>query len=504
MWHDRQAYYLYHQRYGDDTCLWANSEICSSTGTTLFTDIHQCRFAEQFLFQLQLWFDPNASAQYVCSEAYWQGGHWERWAIARLEQLCKQFFEFLTSFVHSTAEEGLNKYYLTHSFSPGIHISMWSTHFHLGHLFSPETPISTWNPHFHLKPPFSPGTPTSNPLKPPTNHQKSHHFQRTHDDQPDKIQFAIRGVSRKRFVWNAYLLKPMSSILNRDWFLEIIHGFVSQSHISIFGRSVYVCLIARRSTRFAGTRFLKRGANYAGDVANEVESEQIVVDGHRMCSFTQMRGSIPSHWSQDISKMVPKPPISLDISDPFAVTAGKHYNRLMYHFGSPIIVLNLVKKREKRRHESILTADMTKSINYLNQFLPPHHRIRYYHFDMAKKSHSGNVMGSLSKYAETFLQKTGLFFKDLHKVTFQTGIVRVNCVDCLDRTNTAQFAIGKTGMNIVGDDFLRGNCVKWTKFDNICIFSVGLSTVPDGLFEVSTEIGVWLRLCHHVGKPVWR
>lgn len=252
-------------------------------------------------------------------------------------------------------------------------------------------------------------------------------------------------MSRKRFVWNAYLLKPMTSILNRDWFLEIIHGFVSQSHISIFGRSVYVCLIARRSTRFAGTRFLKRGANYAGDVANEVESEQIVVDGHRLCSFTQMRGSIPSHWSQDISKMVPKPPISLDISDPFAVTAGKHYNRLMNHFGSPIIVLNLVKKREKRRHESILTADMTTSINYLNQFLPAHHRIRYYHFDMAKKSHSGNVMGSLSKYAEIFVQKTGLFFKDLHKVTFQTGVVRVNCVDCLDRTNTAQFAIGKTG-----------------------------------------------------------
>ena len=25
----------------------------------------------------------------------------------------------------------------------------------------------------------------------------------------------------------------------------------------------------------------------------------------------------------------------------------------------------------------------------------------------------------------------------------QTGVVRTNCVDCLDRTNTAQFAIGK-------------------------------------------------------------
>lgn len=237
----------------------------------------------------------------------------------------------------------------------------------------------------------------------------------------------------------------MSVILNRDWLLEVIHGFVSQSNISIFGRSVYVCLIARRSTRFAGTRFLKRGANFAGDVANEVESEQIVVDGQRMCSFTQMRGSIPSHWSQDISKIA-KPPISLDLSDPYAMTAGKHYSRLMFHFGAPIIILNLVKKREKRRHESILTADMTTSINYLNQFLPPQHRIKYHHFDMAKKSHGGNVMGSLAKFAENFVQKTGLFVKDTNDVSFQNGIVRVNCVDCLDRTNTAQFAIGKTAL----------------------------------------------------------
>lgn len=238
----------------------------------------------------------------------------------------------------------------------------------------------------------------------------------------------------------------MSKILNRDWLLEVIHGFVSQSNISIFGRSVHVCLIARRSTRFAGTRFLKRGANFAGDVANEVESEQIVTDGHRMCSFTQMRGSIPSHWSQDISKMVPKPPISLDLSDPYAMTAGKHYRRLIKHFGTPIIVLNLVKKREKRRHESILTDDMMTSINYLNQFLPAQHRIKYHHFDMAKKSHGGNVMGSLAKFAENFVQKTGLFFKDLNEISYQTGIVRVNCVDCLDRTNTAQFAIGKTAL----------------------------------------------------------
>lgn len=104
----------------------------------------------------------------------------------------------------------------------------------------------------------------------------------------------------------------MENIMHRDWSLEVIHGFISQSNLSIFGRPVYVCLVTRRSTRFAGTRYLKRGANFHGDVANvfdkkifsilrflfsispffvlqEVETEQIVIDGTRCSSFVQMR-----------------------------------------------------------------------------------------------------------------------------------------------------------------------------------------------------------------------
>lgn len=39
-------------------------------------------------------------------------------------------------------------------------------------------------------------------------------------------------------------------------------------------------------------------------------------------SFVQIRGSIPGHWSQDVSKMVPKPQISFDLSDPYGETSG--------------------------------------------------------------------------------------------------------------------------------------------------------------------------------------
>ncbi|XP_037958284.1 polyphosphoinositide phosphatase [Teleopsis dalmanni] len=294
----------------------------------------------------------------------------------------------------------------------------------------------------------------------------------------ERVDYAFRSCSRKRFVWNSFLLQSMKDIMLKDWLLEVTHGYVSQSSISIFGRHVNVCLIARRSTRFAGTRFLKRGANFQGDVANEVETEQIVTDGLRMCSFTQMRGSVPSHWSQDISKMVPKPPIQLDICDPYAQTPSRHFERLLFHYGAPIIMLNLVKKREKRKHESIISKELVNSIRYLNTFLPPHHRMKHIHFDMARKSRGGgNVMEMLADIAESVVQQTGMFFKAPgSERMYQTGIVRTNCVDCLDRTNTAQFAIGKC---VLGHQLDYLGFLKSAKleFDSDCV------TMLENLYE---------------------
>ncbi|KAL9540580.1 hypothetical protein PS6_010699 [Mucor atramentarius] len=65
------------------------------------------------------------------------------------------------------------------------------------------------------------------------------------------------------FVWNHYLLSSGFKNLNSKsgWILPLIYGFVDQAKISIFGRSIVVTLIARRSRYFAGARFLKRGVN---------------------------------------------------------------------------------------------------------------------------------------------------------------------------------------------------------------------------------------------------
>lgn len=234
----------------------------------------------------------------------------------------------------------------------------------------------------------------------------------------DEVQnYGIRIKPHEKFIWNTHLLSKVKKDLHPDWLLYITHGFVGQSNMNVFGRSFYVTLIARRSSKYAGTRFLKRGANFQGDVANEVETEQMVHDScvsslsqSHFTSFVQMRGSIPGHWKQDMGKMVGKPAITIDLYDPYAETASAHFNELLKRYGSPIIILNLVKQRERKKQEKLLSEEMSSAIKYLNQFLPPEHQIIYKTFDMARKNKSNaNVMRCLAGIARNAVMRTGIF-----------------------------------------------------------------------------------------------
>ena len=305
----------------------------------------------------------------------------------------------------------------------------------------------------------------------------SENFINSNDYDPFDDNYVYINPNMK-YVWNEHLLSAMCNVHN-DFFLYICHGFVSQTIMPITGRNLLITLIARRSKKYAGTRYLKRGSDCQGYPANEVETEQIVHDGNvssfrygLYTSYVQLRGSVPTYWSQNIVKIAPKPPINIDLKDPFFEAAGKHFNNLLYDYGSPTIVLNLVKRKEKKPQESILYNEFEEAIEYLNQFLPKQHQIMLIGFDMARtnKMKDQNVINLLSEIALYTLKKTGFFqnrniainrdsgwpkpntstskteYSSNYGPIMQTGITRVNCVDCLDRTNTAQFAIGRIAL----------------------------------------------------------
>lgn len=65
-------------------------------------------------------------------------------------------------------------------------------------------------------------------------------------------------------------------------------------------------------------------------------------------------------------------------------------------------------------------------------------------------SRDQDVIQTLETIAENVLNTTGFFHNgpsaDGAEASLQNGVCRTNCIDCLDRTNAAQFVIGKRAL----------------------------------------------------------
>ena len=64
-------------------------------------------------------------------------------------------------------------------------------------------------------------------------------------------------------------------------------------------------------------------------------------------------------------------------------------------------------------------------------------------------SRDQDVIGTLESIAEDVMTRTGFFRNGTYEsgeLSMQNGVARTNCIDCLDRTNAAQFVIGKRAL----------------------------------------------------------
>ncbi|XP_078441081.1 phosphoinositide phosphatase SAC3-like [Wolffia australiana] len=302
-----------------------------------------------------------------------------------------------------------------------------------------------------------------------------------------------KPVYSSMFVWNEFLVRGMSRHLkNSFWTVALVYGFFQQSKLSVSGKDFKLTLIARRSRHYAGTRYLKRGINDGGNVANDVETEQIVsadschLEGPvKMSSIVQNRGSIPLFWSQETSRLNLKPDIILHKRDQKYEATRRHFMNLAHRYGNPIIILNLIKTIEKRPRESVLRTEFVRAIDIINEDLPVENRLKFLHWDLHShfRKKTINVLGFLGQVADRALQSTGFFccqanpssitgntttwpvlegdddFSQSNSeenenhcspaeessaplVKFQNGVLRTNCIDCLDRTNVAQYMYG--------------------------------------------------------------
>ncbi|KAL6519560.1 Fimbrin, actin-bundling protein [Orobanche hederae] len=241
-----------------------------------------------------------------------------------------------------------------------------------------------------------------------------------------------------RFLWNNYMLEVLIDNKLDPYLLPVMQGSFQCFQAAIGKDILDVALIARRCTRRTGTRMWRRGADSDGFVANFVETEQIIQLNGYTASFIQVvRGSIPLLWDQ-IVDLTYKPKFEIVRPEEAPRVVERHFLDLRKKYGN-VLAVDLVNKHggEGRLCEKFgLAMEPVASDD-----------VRYLHFDFHRIC--GHVhferLSELYDQIEDFLIKSRylLLNEKGEKVEGQIGVVRTNCIDCLDRTNVTQSMIAR-------------------------------------------------------------
>lgn len=265
-------------------------------------------------------------------------------------------------------------------------------------------------------------------------------------------------IADDKFFWNKHMVKNFIESENKlfnPWILPIIQGYVQVEDCRVDTGQYFqigilpeqcievfkLCILSRRSRYRAGTRYKRRGVDEKGHCANYVETEQLIIFQNHELSFVQVRGSVPVFWSQVGFKYRPPPKMDKGESENCAAFE-QHFNNEIHTYG-PICAVNLV---DQTGSEKVIFDAYS---NYVYLYNSPF--ITYVTFDFheyCRGMHFENVSILINAIAE-IIKDMNYCWKDDHgHICSQKGVFRVNCVDCLDRTNVVQTAIGKAVMEI--------------------------------------------------------
>jgi hypothetical protein len=283
------------------------------------------------------------------------------------------------------------------------------------------------------------------------------------DNREEDVSKAFWQVVDDRFFWNRFLqskfIDAASSNSNSAYdafILPIMYGTFETRPIFLQGRHMHLALISRRSRFRAGTRYFRRGIDLDGHVANFNETEQILLlerqlipgsvpisdDYAANLSFVQIRGSIPVFWSE-INTLRYKPDLQImDLPDtPNAMRA--HFTALNKLYGTQSLV-NLVNQKGYEKP----VKDAYE--RYVDELDLPFVKYQYFDFHNECKKMRWDYINILVDRIKDDLNKDGYFRlsgDDPNPQKVQTGVVRTNCMDTLDRTNVVQATIAKWTLN---------------------------------------------------------
>ncbi|XP_066867188.1 synaptojanin-2 isoform X4 [Kogia breviceps] len=238
------------------------------------------------------------------------------------------------------------------------------------------------------------------------------------------------------FFWNQLLHVPLRQHQVRccDWLLKVICGVVAVRTVYASHKQAKACLISRISCERAGARFHTRGVNDDGHVSNFVETEQTIYMDDGVSSFVQIRGSVPLFWEQP-GLQVGSHHLRLNRGlEANAPAFDRHMVLLKEQYGKQVVV-NLLGGRGG---EEVLNRAFKKLL-WASCHAGDTPMINFDFHQFAKG-------GKLEKLENLLRPQLKLHWDDFDVFArgknvsprFQKGTLRMNCLDCLDRTNTVQ------------------------------------------------------------------
>lgn len=203
-------------------------------------------------------------------------------------------------------------------------------------------------------------------------------------------------------------------------------------------------------------------------------------------SFVMVRGSIPFFWGHERTTINPKPPVTIDFTtDPDNKITEDNFKQMFECYGNELCVLNLVKSSPKSS-ESVLGRLFKKFADSFSNRLKTHSkgpkiRFKWIDFHSIYSQSETEIISEMQEYARQALKGIGIFeysmFKD--KAVKQKGVIRVNCIDCLDRTNNAMACISSV---------VLAQCLIKMEVTDPDLLDVSQSVVKNELLSILFEI----------------
>jgi hypothetical protein len=189
-------------------------------------------------------------------------------------------------------------------------------------------------------------------------------------------QSPLYARAEEDFFWNKPVLGRFIELELGDWIVPVISGFVKViKKCDVNGQRCDILFFTRRSWRRVGTRFNVRGVDKDGCVANFAETEMLLVKPSRaVCSYVQVRGSIPLYWDQMVTlKYMPRTRYAFSghesVVDWNELAFRAHMDNLIQRYGH-VTCVNLIDKAGKSatvRDQAQLGSAFGKYVKKYNQ-----------------------------------------------------------------------------------------------------------------------------------------